>query len=362
MPAMKSVGFPWISWTSERRIQTAAATAVALLALAGCRRSESAAAAPALVVNVARVVTRELPDEVVAAGAIEAVDKVDAAFFVSGRVAEIAFEDGADVQKDQVLARLDPGDFREALNAAEARCGEIRARHARLAKLRDLGSLTASDFDKIDGALHEAEAGLELARRRLADTELRAPFAGRAVRRGLAQGLVVAPGVPVITVLAPAPVWASVGVSETEARRVQPGQAAQVFLASNGDHGLAGAVETVWPLADPLSRSFTVKIRLANTDLALRPGNVVTARIATGAKRPAVLVPPAVVRRLPDGALFVWTVDPQRGVAVRRIVTVGRLQTAEVEIVSGLRAGESIVLNAAPTLYEGQPLQAGATP
>ena len=362
---MKSVGRDSnFSWPGGRLSPgwVALAAAVALLAVAGCRRGEAGAAAPALVVPVVRVVAKELPEEVVAAGAIEAVDKVDVAFFVAGRVAELGFEDGADVQKDQVLARLDPGDFREALRAAEARCGEIRARHARLSRLHELGSLTASDFDKIDSALHEGEAGVELARRRLADTELRAPFAGRAVRRGLAPGLVVGPGVPVVTVLAPAPVWASVGVSETEARRVQPGQAAQVFLAANGDRGLAGSVEMVWPLADPLSRSFTVKIRLANTDLALRPGNVVTARIVTGAKRSAVLLPPAAVRRYPDGALYVWTVDPPRGVAVRRIVTVGRLQATEVEIVSGLRAGEQVVLSAAPTLYEGQPLQVTAAP
>jgi len=345
-----------------RRNGAILAAAGVLLVLAGCRRGETAAATPALVVPVLRVVPQELPDEIVAAGTIEAVDKVDLAFFVAGRVAEIAFEDGVDVRKDQVLARLDPGDFREALNAAEARCGEVRARHARLSRLRELGSLTASDFDKIESALHEAEAGLELARRRLADTELRAPFAGRAVRHGLAQGLVVAPGVPVITVLAPAPVWASVSVSETEARRVQPGQVAQVFLAANSDRLMTGNVETVWPLADPLSRSFAVKIRLANADLALRPGNVVTARIATGVKRPAVLVPPAVVRRLPDGALFVWTVDPQRSVAMRRIVSVGRLQTAEVEVVAGLRAGEQVVLDPPATLYEGQPLQVTAAP
>lgn len=362
---MKCIGFTRTKWQSCGRIRpnwVALAIASALLVLAGCRRGETVAATSALAVPVVHIVAQELPDEIVGAGTIEAVDKVDLAFFVAGRVAEIAFEDGVDVRKDQVLARLDPGDFREALNAAEARCGEIRARHARLSQLRELGSLTASDFDKIDSALHEAEAGLELARRRWADTELRAPFAGRAVRHGLAQGLVVAPGVPVITVLAPAPVWASVSVSETEAGRVQPGQVAQVFLAANSDRLMTGNVETVWPLADPLSRSFAVKIRLANTDLALRPGNVVTARIATGAKRSAVLVPPAVVRRLPDGALFVWTVDPQRSVAMRRIVSVGRLQTAEVEIVSGLRAGEQVVLNPPPTLYEGQPLQVTAAP
>ena len=360
---MVNVGFVSIFRLCHRSRSSGVVVAALVLSLAaGCRRTGGEAPAPALPVQVIRAAATVLPEEITAAGAIEAVDKAEVAFFVAGRVAELTVEDGAEVRKDDVLARLDPGDYRQALDAAEARLAEVSARHARLARLHELGSLTDSDFDKIDSALREVQAGAEVARRRLADTELRAPFAGRAVRRNLAVGTVVGPAVPVFTVLATSPVWASVGANEAEARRVQAGQAARVFLPATGDHAYTGKVETVLPQADPLSRSFTVKIRLANADGVLHHGNVVTARIATGAQRTAVLVPPAAVCRFPDGALFVWTVDPQRSAAVRRIVTTDGLQPTAVEITSGLKGGEQVVLNAATTLYEGQLLQVTAAP
>jgi cobalt-zinc-cadmium efflux system membrane fusion protein len=116
------------------------------------------------------------------------------------------------------------------------------------------------------------------------------------------------------------------------------------------------------PQADPLSRSFTVKIRLDNADRSLHAGNVVTARIATGSVRHAVTLPPQAVQRYADGALYAWTIDPQRHTAVRQIVEAGQLQGAVVEITSGLKPGDVVVTSVPLTLFEGMPLQADFAP
>lgn len=330
---------------------------VSLVALSGCRRGDDSAAPAEMAVQVITATSKTLPDEIIASGAIDAVDKADVGFLVAGRVISVDAEDGAEVKKDEVLARLDPSDYQQGLAIAEAKLAEVRARYERLSKMHDLGSLTATDFDKIEAGLHEAESSAELARHQLAYTELHAPFDGLVVKHGVAAGLVVGPGTPVFTVLSPAPVWANVGVAEAVARHVQPGQSVDVFLPATGKQTHTGKVEAILPQADPLSRSFTVKIKLENADQALRPGNVVISHIQTGQTHTALTVPPQVVQKFADGSLFVWVVDPVRHTAVQQVIEAGSLQTFEVEVTSGLKAGDLIVLNVPHTLFEGTPLK-----
>lgn len=328
-----------------------------LAALSGCRRGDSTTAPTETTVQAVAATKKTIQDEIIASGAIEAVDKAELGFLVAGRVLSVDVEDGAEVKKDQVLARLDPADYEQGLAIAEAKLAEVSARHERLAKLHELGSLTDTDYDKIVAGLREATASVELARRQLAYTELHAPFDGRVVKHGIAAGLVVGPGSPVFTILSPAPVWANVSVAEADARRVQIGLTVEVFLATDVKQVHTGKVEAVLPQADPLSRSFTVKIKFENADHALRPGNVAIAHIQTGQTHEAVAVPPQAVQKFADGSLFVWLVEPVRHIAVRQVIEAGSLQAAEVEVTAGLKAGDQIILNVPHTLFEGTPLK-----
>lgn len=321
--------------------------------LAACHKPVETHTEAPVSLGLATMALREVPAEVVAAGSIEAVDKSELGFLVGGRVLSVEAEDGAEVSAGQVLARLDPADYQHALGIAEARLAEVSARHERLSRLHELGSLTATDFDRIESGLKEARNAAELARRQLGYTELKAPFAGRVVRRGIAVGQAVVPAQPVLTVLAPAPVWASVGVAEAQAGAVRVGCAATVLVPADAARQYAGPVSQVFPQADPLSRSFTVKVLLDNADHSLRPGNVVTAHILTGASRQAILLPPQVVQKHPDGTLFVWLVDRGQGTLLRRQVDCGSLVGSEVEVVSGLSTGDQVVIRFSGILHEG---------
>lgn len=304
-------------------------------------------------VQVHGVRTQDVPVEVIASGAIEAIDKADVAFLVPGRVIAVATEDGALVRQGQPLARLDPADYEKNLAIAEAQLTEVTARHARLSRLHEAGSLTDTDFDKIDAALKQATAAAELARRQLGYTELHAPFDGWIVKRGIAPGLVASPGLPVFTVLSPGAVWANLGVAESDLGKVRVGQSVAVNIAAAHAAAQHGTIEAILPNADLLSRAFTVKVRLENADGGLRHGNVVVGHIFTGETRHALTVPPQVVQKNPDGSLFVWLVDPARQVAMRQIVEIGALRATEVEISAGLKEGDRIVLNVPHTLFEG---------
>ncbi|PTY05419.1 hypothetical protein DB347_13635 [Opitutaceae bacterium EW11] len=326
------------------------------LLLGGCGQRHSGEVAAPLV-QVIAVAPRAIQDEVVASGTIEAVQKSQLGFLVPGRIVAVDVEEGTDVVPGQLLARLEDSDYRDQLAASEARLTEVKARFERINRLHELGSATATDFEKLQSGLTEAQAAVDVARRRVEYTRLTAPFAGRVVRHGPSAGTVVAPGTPVLSVLAPAPVWATVGVPEAEARKVQVGQPAHVILPAVRELTVTGPVEAVLPQADPLSRSYTVKVRLENSDGKLPLGAIVTARIDAGGQRSAILIPPQVVHRFPDGALFVWVIDPQRSTVSRRIVGIGPPEGSEIEIVTGLEPGDRVVRTAPDAFFDGMPVR-----
>lgn len=339
-----------------------ALVAVALL-LAGCHHEKDGVAVnetTTVQLHVAHAST--VTDEVIASGAIEAMEKAEVAFMVPGRVISVDVNEGTLVCPGQILARLDPGDYEKNVAIAEAQLQEVKARHARLTRLHEAGSLTDTDFDKIVAGLQQAEAAAALARRQLGYTELRAPFQGWVVKHGIAAGLVATPAVPVFTVISPGAVWANLGVSEADITKVRIGQTVAVQVTANSQNSEVGRVDAILPNADLLSRSFTIKVQLPNERRELRHGNVVVGRISTGEKRQVIAIPPQVVQKHPDGSLFVWLIDPARHTAIRQIVQVGALRATEVEITSGVREGDQIVLNVPHTLFEGAHLAVANQP
>ena len=327
----------------------------------GCQRDKVDAAPEARSVKPLVVRANEVPVAFVASGAIEAIDRADLAFQVPGRVTEVDVDDGTLVQKGQLLAELDPTDFQKGLAIAEAQLQEVKARHARLTRMHEAGSLTETDFDKIDAALKQAESAAALARRQVGYTELRAPFDGWVVKGGIAAGVVANPAVPVFTVFSSGAVWAKLGVSEVEIGKVHIGQNVEVQVPATHAGPQSGKVEAILPNAEMLSRAFTVKVRLENSNGELRQGNVIVGRIFTGETRGALTVPPQVVQKNPDGSLFVWLIDSTRHTAVRQLVEVAALRATEIEIGSGLRDGDQVIANVPHTLFEGERLNlAGA--
>lgn len=344
--------------TNKNRIVIALA---ALVLAGGCQRERAEATLEPRSIKAHVVRTQEVSVEVISSGAIEAIDKADIAFQVPGRVISVDIEEGTLVKQGQRLAQLDPADYQKNLAIAEAQLAEVKARHARLTRMHEAGSLTASDFDKIDAALKQAESAAGLARRQVGYTELFAPFDGWIVKRGIALGVVTAPGAPVFSVFSPGAVWANLGVSEADIAKVRIGQTVEVRVPAMRAAPQRGTVEAILPNAEMLSRAFTVKVRLENTTGDLRHGNVIVGRLLTGETRRAITVPPQVVQKNPDGSLFVWLVDTVRHTAVRQLVEVGALRSSEVEIASGLRDGDQVVLNVPHTLFEGAQLNiAGA--
>ena len=269
----------------RKRILMSIVAVACIPALTSCRRTVEAAAPEtnAVPVHVRTPAVVERPESVSASGSVEGSETADVAFLVGGRVARVLVEEGQHVSKGQLLAEIEPTDYRNAFNAAtaqkeaafavaqradaglrkqeleQARIDFERAEdeYKRMKFLVERKSLPPNDFQKFEAAYKAAKERYEhgagrdaegRSRRRRphrhtrrtprrakkgsgCDTRLVAPISGNIGMRRVDPGQTVAAGMPVFSIVELNPVKVRVGVPEAEIGKVQQGAAAEVSAA-----------------------------------------------------------------------------------------------------------------------------------
>ncbi|MCZ8096589.1 MAG: efflux RND transporter periplasmic adaptor subunit [Burkholderiales bacterium] len=333
--------------------------------LAGCQAEQPPATAgrPVSVVTVEASVLR---DAASLTGDVQARKDVDAAFRVGGRMIERGVNVGDRVTAGQVLAKLDPATEQNALTAAKATLAAARgdvmtARNTfdRQDQLIGQGFTTRPRFDQAKQALEtaqsrleDAEARVETARDRLRFTELRADSAGVVTARGAEPGEVVQPGRMIVRIArdddrdavfdVPATILAS-GTADVRIR---------VTLVADPSVSAEGRVREVAPEADPVTRTFKVRVALERPPEAMRLGATVNG--AFDLRSSVVVAIPASALTSSNRAPAVWIVDPATSSVSLRVVDVLRFEPDRVVIAQGLEPGEVIVTAGVQALHPGQ--------
>ncbi|HEY0776362.1 MAG TPA: efflux RND transporter periplasmic adaptor subunit, partial [Gemmatirosa sp.] len=266
-----------------------------------------------------------------------------------------AVDEGTHVDGGQLLAAVDPTDYRLAYEQADLARARQTDELARARLLRTSGSIVANDFDKLDNGARQAMVARDLAAKRLADARLVAPFGGTIARKLVETGATASTGTAVLTLVDLSEVDVRVGVSEADVGQLRVGQPATVEVPALG-RSLAGRVAHVGVVADPASRTYAVKVALPNAAGALRGGMIATVLLPTARVRDAIVVPAAAVARDPDGATVVYVYTPADGRVRARQVQVGDARGADVEIARGLAAGEPVVVAGQQRLRDGSPV------
>lgn len=328
------------------------------------RRADAAtqtAAATSLPVEVFTAAPRDLVEVVRIAGTLRARHEADVVADVPGRVQAILADVGTLVRKGEPLARLESTDV--ALGVQQAEAAVAMAEAGQQTAGRDLvgaeavaavGGVTDSQLvaakaraASADAQVMQAKAALGLARERLADTTLRAPFDGVVTRRLTDVGRLVSPGAPAFTVQDQSELQLVLAVDEHTAARVLPGAAVTV-TSDHVEGDLAGVVRTVAPALDAQTRKGDVVVVLPAT-AGLLPQGTATARLELGRTVGAVSVPArAVVER--GGETFVFVVEDAR--ANLTPVEAGVRDGDWVEA-RGLEAGAAVVVTGQTYLTEG---------
>lgn len=301
-------------------------------------------------VGVVRRIRR--PRQESAVGTIRAVSEAVVASKILARVEEVRVKAGQEVKQGDVLVVLDKADLRTRTEQALAAEAAARARYdqaevdlGRYQRLRDRGSVTQGELDKVSTAMRTANADLEQARRAVEEARIvesyatvKAPMAGRVIDKKVNAGDTVSPGQALVTMYDPARMQLVATVRESLALRLKVGQQLPARLEALG-YECHATISEVVPEAQAESRSFQVKVTGP-----CPPGvySGMFGRIFIPLEDEAVLVvPPGAVRRV--GQLEEVDVV-EDGEVRRRAVQLGRALDEGREVLSGLAEGERVAL------------------
>ena len=353
--------------TTRRRGIVVVAAAVLILALGGGAArigllggAEAAATDPAgaeamppMPVDVDTARVRPVIDAVRVTGRIEAVQSIDLRSDESGRVTALLFREGQHVAAGTPLVRIDDALLRAQAERAEAERDLAQQQLARVERLRAENASAPADLERAQAAARSAEAALGVLRLQIERTTVRAPFAGVVGQRFVSLGDYVTPATPLLTLQTVDPQHIVIDVPERYAAQLNRGQTTEFTIASHPGRVFSAQVEFIDPVVHPDARTIMVKARAANGDGALRPGMFVEARLATATRDGAIVVPEDAVQPLRTTNVM-WVVAD--GLAARREVRLGTRSQGFVEVLSGVSAGDLVVVGGLERMMDGMPL------
>ena len=271
---------------------------------------------------------------------IEAFAEADVIAKVGGEVRELLVEEGDEVRKGQVLARLDGERLRLELNESEARLRKLQRDYERNIDLKAKGLISDGDFEKIKYEMEALEAAFNLASLELDYTQIRAPIAGIVAQRFVKLGNTISEGDALFKVTSLDPLVAYLHVPEREYRNIDPGQPVGIEIDALAGETIAAAVSRVSPVVDPQTGTFKITVEIVDLQRRIKPGMFGRIGVVYDVHNDALQIPrSAIVEDQGESSVFI--VDGDR--AVRRPVTTGYGNRGMVEIISGLDDGEQVV-------------------
>lgn len=331
-----------------------------LAALAGCSSGDGNAGGnrSAPLVKVEAVTQQQFVDRIDAIGTALANEQVTLAAPVTERLTRVNFTDGGFVRAGQVIATLAQGQETAQLADAGARAREAEQQLGRLQQLKQRGFATNSAVDAQTALASSARAQAAEARASIGDRVIRAPFSGWVSLRNISQGAVVTSGTTIATVSDISEVKLDFAVPETLLSSIKQGQSISAVAAAWPDRTFAGQVRSIDPVINPATRAVTVRAVLANPDLSLKPGMLMTVAVESAARTAPSIPELALVG---DGdRSFVYVLGADNKVK-RTSVRAGARQNGRVEIVEGVRPGMRVVTEGVVKLADGMAVRlAGA--
>jgi len=330
-------------------------TAAALLAAAfigGCDgKGPAAGEAPAAtIVVMSKVAPVEWRDTIEALGTARANESVTLTAKVSETVRKVAFDSGDVVRAGDVIVDLSSGAQLAGLEEARASYQEAESQLARGQELAQKQLISVSMLDTQRSTRDAAKARMDVVRAQLSDRVITAPFDGVLGLRRVSPGSLVTPGTPIATLDDISVIKLDFTVPERYLAVLSKGQDVAARSDTYPDRNFAGKVASVDSRVDPVTRSLAVRAVLPNPDRLLRPGMLLSVQLYQS-PRSAIVVPEIAVIQVGSDA-FVYRVA-QDQTASRVKVELGARRRGEVEIASGLAAGDTIVTEGAVKLRDG---------
>jgi multidrug efflux system membrane fusion protein len=354
---------------------TAVAAAAAVIVFSGACKKEAGgpAAGPGqrgrvqFPVDTVPVQVRSLVYSVTAVGSVEAFEKVQVTARVSGAIDRVMFSEGGFAAANQVLVEIETERYRLAVESAQASYEKAEASKAEAeAGLQRRETVITQNPGLIPGEevetwrtkvltaasdVAEKRSALNQAKLNLRDAFVRAPIAGVIQTRTVQTGQYVQMGTVLATLVRRDPLLLRFKVPERDAARIKPGQEAR-FRVREDSREFTAKVVHVAESADDVSRLVDVTANIDDpSDRTLRPGSFAEITVPVSSTREAAVIPVSAVRPSERG-FIAYIVEGDK--AVERILTLGmKSADGQVEVLSGLKVGEVLVIRGSEALQNG---------
>ena len=335
---------------SQKTIKTLSLALLSAGLLASCSSSSSSKATEEQSADTVRLVevapaemrALSLSEEFTAQLEAKVVNNITAQ--AGGRLKQLLVKVGDRVGAGQAVARM------EATQASQAQIqlADAKTNFARMDELYKVGGVSKAQWEQAKSAVDQAKLAYSNAAE---NTVLRSPISGFVTAKNYDNGDMTSPQLPVVVIQQIAPVKAVIGVSEQYYSYLKKGAAATLSVDALGEETFSGIVTNIFPTLDPVTHTVSTEIEVANKDLKLRPGMYARVHLDFGTKEALTVPDKAIVRQAGSGARYVYVFSG--GKAVYRAVELGQQQGDLYEVVSGLNAGDQVIISAPSNLKNG---------
>jgi membrane fusion protein (multidrug efflux system) len=319
---------------------------------------------PSATISTALVQEEQWHDSLSAVGSINAEQGVIVAPEIAGMVSEIDFESGANVNKGDLLVKLDTSSEDAQLRAAQAQTDLAKITAERDRQLHKDNTVSQSELDQAEADLKQMQANADAIQAVIDKKTIRAPFTGQLGIRQINLGEQIASGKGIVSLQALTPVFADFSLPQQDLEKLTNGLSVDVTSDTYPDKKFTGTITAINPDLDAVTRSVRLRAKFENTDKLLRPGMYVSAKVTLPDDQKVLVIPATAVVSAPYGdTVFVVVTAAQAGitnlpattlVAQQKIIRTGRAQGDFVSVESGLSVGDKVVSAGAFKLRTGE--------
>ena len=296
---------------------------------------------------------REFADNLSLSGTLEANEQIEVRSEVSGVVEQINFEEGSSVSKGQALVKVNDIELRAQLRqvqTAQSLASE-NARRARL--LLEKEAISQEEFDVANADYKSAQAKVQLVEAQLSKTTIRAPFSGKIGLRSISKGSYISPTTLIANLVNTAQLKITFSIPEKYAQTMKVNQNL-TFTTSGSKEVYKAKIYAIEPTVETESRTLKIRAITENSDGKLIPGTFANVSLPLAKLENALLVPTEALIPIQNGKkIFV----SEGGKAKEIIVETGARTDKDILIISGLKAGDTILTSGVMTLKNGSPVK-----
>jgi membrane fusion protein (multidrug efflux system) len=305
---------------------------------------------PPTTVTSAPVREEDWAPKLSAVGAVSAVQGAIVSTELGGVVSEIAFENGGEAKKGELLMKLDTSSEEAQLRTAEA---DLELARADLERARELASrkvISKAELDAAESKFRQKQGAADNLRAMVAKKQVRAPFDGQLGIRQVNVGQMINAGQQVVALTSLEPVYVDFALPEQYLSRLAKGLEVRVHSDALPGREFKGTLTAINSMVDSVTRNVPLQAILGNPDHALRPGMFAKVEVLLPEKHKTLVIPGSAVSYAPYGdSVFVIEKqkDPKTGkesqVLRQQFVRIGEARGDFVSVTKGLQAGQTVV-------------------